>query len=253
MQKTIKQLQTRQNNETTIITNGFQILIYCKTFYLTLYTKTKTHPKIQKTLLEKLKPKINYEENENLIKQITFTELKTAIFRMENRKSPGIDDLAIEFYKSQYEIIKNDILKLYNSILLKNKDLSHSMNQAIITLLPKNNEKDLLKNWRPISLLCVDYKILTKIISNRLKPTLDITISKEQTWGIPNRSIFSNLFTIRELIHHSTKKDIKTYIVSTDQEKAFDKFDRDFLYKIMEKLGYSNTFISFIKKIYKNT
>ena len=165
---------------------------------------------------------------------------------MENRKSPGIDGLAIEFYKSQYEIIKNDILKLYYSILLKNKDLSHSMNQAIITLLPKNNEKDLLKNWRPISLLCVDYKILTKIISNRLKPTLDITISKEQTWGIPNRSIFSNLFTIRELIHHSTKKDIKTYIVSADQEKAFDKVDRDFLYKIMEKLGYSNTFISFV-------
>ena len=117
----------------------------------------------------------------------------------------------------------------------------------------KNKERELLKNWRPISLLCVDYKILTKIISNRLKPTLDVTISKEQTCGIPNRSIFSNLFTIWELIHHSNKKDIKAYIVTIDQEKAFGKVDRDFLYKIMEKLGYSNTFISFIKKIYKNT
>ena len=65
----IKQLQTTQNNETTIITNNFEILKYCKTFYSTLYTKTKTHPKIQKNLLEKLKPKINYEENEKLIKQ----------------------------------------------------------------------------------------------------------------------------------------------------------------------------------------
>ena len=65
--------------------------------------------------------------------------------------------------------------------------------------------------------------------------------------------MFSNIFIIGELIHHSTKKDIKVYTVSIDQEKAFDTVDRDFLYKIMEKIGYSNTFISFIKKIYKNT
>ena len=95
--------------------------------------------------------------------------------------------------------------------------------KTFITLLPKNNEIELLKNWRPISLLCVDYKILTKIISNRLKPTLDITISKEQTCGIRNQSIFSSLFTIQELIHHSTKKDIKAYIISINQEKRLTK------------------------------
>ena len=67
-QKKIKQLRTTQNNETTI-TNNSEILKYCKTFYSTLYTKTQTHPKIQKTLLERLKPKINYEENKKLIKQ----------------------------------------------------------------------------------------------------------------------------------------------------------------------------------------
>ena len=170
---------------------------------------------------------------------------------MENRKSPGIDDLPIELHKSQYEIIKNDLLELYNSILFKNENLSHSMNQAIITLLPKNKEKELLKNWRPISLLCVDYKILTKIISNISKPTLDVTISKEKTCGITNQAIFSNLFTIQELIHQGNKKNVKAYIVTIDQKKAFDKEDRGFLYRIVEKLGYSNTFISFIKKSIK--
>ena len=125
---------------------------------------------------------------------------------MKNEKYPDIDGLPIEFYKSQYEITKNGLLELYKSILFKNEKLSHSMNQAIITLLPKNDEKELLKNWRPISLLCADYKILTKIIFNRLKLTLDIVVSKEQKCG---RSIFSNLFTIRELIHHSTKKILK--------------------------------------------
>ena len=107
------------------------------------------------------------------------------------------------------------------------------MNQAIITLLPKNDKKENLKNWSPISLLCSDYKILTKTLSNRIKPTL------EQTCEIPNRSIFSNLFTIREIINHSNTKNISSFIISVDQEKAFDKVDREFLYQIMRKLRYS--------------
>ena len=61
-------------------------------------------------------------------------------------------------------------------------------------------------------------------LPNRLKTTLQYTISEEQACGIPNRTIFSDLFTIRELIAHITKKSIKSYIVSVDQEKAFDNF-----------------------------
>lgn len=181
------------------------------------------------------------------------TELKNAVFQKENAKSPGIDGLPIEFYTTQCELIKNDLLDLYNSILFRNETIPTSMTRAIIILLPKNDEKELLKNWRPVSLLCVDYKILTKIISNRLKTTLDQTISKEQTCGIPNCSIFSNLLTILELIYHSNTKNTQSYIVSIDQKKAFDKLDKEFLYKIMEQLGYSKTFINFIKKIYQNT
>ena len=127
------------------------------------------------------------------------------------------------------------------------------MNEAIINLLPKNDQKENLKNWRPIFLLCSDYKILTKILSNRLKPTLQHAISIEQTCGIPNRSIFSNLFTIREIINHSNTKNINSFIISVDQEKAFDKVDREFLYQIMRQLEYSAMFIKFIKKLYQNT
>ena len=127
------------------------------------------------------------------------------------------------------------------------------MSQVVITLIPKNYKKEFLKNWIPIPLLCVDYKILTKIISNRFKNTLNQVISKEQNYGIRNRSIFNNLFTIRELIHYSQIKNIKSCIVSIDQEKAFDKVDTEFLYKIMGKLGYSNIFINFIKKLYHKT
>ena len=172
---------------------------------------------------------------------------------MENGKSPGIGGLGIEFYKSLYDLIKTEPLQLYDSIIFQNGNLTSSMTKAVINLIPKNNQKEHLRNWRPTALLCSDYKKITKILSNRLKTTLEHIISKEQTCGIPNRSTFSNLFTIGEVIAESTTKKLKSYIISLDQEKAFNKVDREFLYKIMKKLGYSEIFINFVKKIYKNT
>ena len=124
------------------------------------------------------------------------------------------------------------------------------MNQAIITLLPKYDKKENLKNWRPISLLCSNYKTITKILSNRLKTTLKHSISIEQTCGISNHSIFSNLFIIREIINHSNTKNIYSFIISIDQEKVFDRVDRELLYQIMRKLGDSEIFIKLIKKLY---
>ena len=96
---------------------------------------------------------------------------------------------------------KMTILQLQSRI-----NIFASINQAIITLLLKNCQKENLKNWRKVSLLCSDYKILTNVLSNRLKPTFEHTISIEQTCGIPNRSIISNLFTIHETINHSNTK-----------------------------------------------
>ena len=124
---------------------------------------------------------------------------------------------------SYHEYIQNDLLQVYKSILFGNDHLTTSMNQADIILLPKNDKKENLKKWRSISLLCSDHKILTKILSKRLKPTLEHTISIEQTCGIPNRSVFSNVFTIPEIINHSNTKNINFFIISVDQEKAFDK------------------------------
>ena len=107
-----------------------------------MYTKTQTNTQIQEELLKPIQPKINTEENEKLTQKISLKELKNAIFQMENDKSPGIDKLPIEFYKSQHEIIKNDLLQIYNSVLFLNKNLPPSMTQEIITLLPKNDKKE---------------------------------------------------------------------------------------------------------------
>lgn len=90
---------------------------------------------------------------------------------MENGKSPGIDGLPIEFYKEFFEQIKYDLQNTYNKTLFDIKIAPKTWNQAITTLIPE-------KYWRPMSPLCVDHKILTNILANRLKHILPEIISE---------------------------------------------------------------------------
>ena len=171
---------------------------------------------------------------------------------MENDKSPRTDVLPIEFYKEFFENIKNDLQVRFNKTLFDAQTTPKTWNQAIITLIPKKGNTKLLQYWRPISPLCVDYKILTKILANRLKHILPQIISEEENCSVPNRTIFNNLFLIRDIIRYTKEKNNQFYLLQIDQEKAFHKIDRTFLYKAMKKMGISQEFINFIKILRKH-
>ena len=114
-------------------------------------------------------PKLNQVEKEQCEVIITEAECIKALKEMKNQKSPGSDGITVEFYK----LFRNNIKQYYvNSInySFKSGSLTELQKQSIITLIPKEN-KDItsLDNWRPISLLNVDYKIATKVIANRIK------------------------------------------------------------------------------------
>lgn len=103
-----------------------------------------------------------------------------------------------------------------------------------------------------MSLLCLDYKILTKILANRLKKILPGIISEEQNCSIPKRTIFNNIFLARDIIRYNKEKSTPFYILQIDQKRAFNKIDQTFLFKTMETMGFSTIFINFIKILYKN-
>jgi len=119
-----------------------------------------------------------------------------------------------------------------------------------LKLLYKKAERDNLANWRPISLLCTDYKIITKTLANRLQLVLHEIICEDQTCGIPTRSIFSNLRLYRNIIAHAQEKRLKAFLISLDHEKAFDRVNHEFLFRIMQKFNFGESFIDWIKTIY---
>ena len=126
---------------------------------------------------------------------------------MEENKSLGKDGIPMEFYLEFSPIIKNDLKELINHIFFEKKELPESMKTAIISMIPKKDPNDTdIGKWRTIWLLCVDYKIITKTLTKRLLPTLQEIISIEQSAAVPNRTIYNNLFTIRDIVEYSKKK-----------------------------------------------
>ena len=247
-------IQKLYKSDNTITHNQDEILRTIEAFYKKLYTKSDNCLETQAKIISQYDKKISENWHDQLISPFNDSEIKTAIFTMEDQKSPGIDGIPIEFYKTFYASLKEDLIEVINYILFQKQELTESMKKAIVSLIPKNDETENLKNWRPISLLCVDYKIISKCITNRLKPTMNEIISEEQTASVPGRTIYDNLFFTRDFIELANKKGFRnTFILSLDNEKAFDKIDRDYVFRVLEKMNYPPIFIDFIRVMYKQT
>ena len=219
-------------------------------FYTKLYESQKLEKEKIDKYLENFNPnKINEIEKQELNEYINEEEIIIAIKQLNNNKSPGEDGITAEFYK-HFEIKLTPILcELYNNILFKN-ELSETMKMGIITLIYKNKGNiDYLKNWRPITLLNIDYKILTKILTNRIKNIETDIINNLQSAGIKNKSIINNALNLKTIIDYIEEKDDKGILISIDQEKAFDRVEHNYLIKVLQKYNFPENFIKFIKII----
>ena len=100
--------------------------------------------------------------------------------------------------------------------------------------------------------LNTDYKILATVLATRLKPLLPKVINEDQTCGIPGRSIFQNLFRLRDIAYDASINGGDVIMINLDQEKAFDKVDRSFLFKTMSQMNFGDSFIHWVTTLYQN-
>ena len=164
--KTIKALQL---DDDTLTYNPQEILSNAKFFYKKLYsTKMQESPNFE--FLESIEaPRLTNDESESIEGQITEFELLKALQSCKNNKTPGSDGLPSEFYRTFWPDIKDHLI---TSILYSfdENQLACTQRKGILSLLPKNDKNiQKIKNWRPISLLNVDYKIIVKVSAERLK------------------------------------------------------------------------------------
>ena len=179
-------------------------------------------------------------------------ELGKALKELSNDKTPGTDGFTTNFYKFFWPDIK---YLLYDTFCYSFEMglLSCNQRRGLLNLIPKAN-KDLrfLKNWRPISILNTDYKILAKALASRLQEVLPNLINKDQVGYIKGRNIGENIRMIDDIMKYTELKHLPGYIILIDFEKAFDSVSWEFLLNSLSSLNFGENFIKWIKIMYKS-
>lgn len=218
-------------------------------YYKNLYSCVEVNERDINVFLDKIDVRISKEDRDMCDNDFTKKEIYTALMSMSKNKSPGTDGLSVEFYVHFWEYFEDIFMKLFTCIQ-EESIMSRSMRHGMITLIHKKNDKRLLKNWRPISLLNVDYKILARTMSNRLKNVLPHIISLDQSACIVGRDISDTISSIRDIIELTESEKLEGYLIKIDQQKAFDRVDHKFLMKCLDKYGFGDKFKKWIRIFY---
>ena len=142
-----------------------------------------------------------------------------------------------------YKYSTDDLPTIFNAHFSKRS-------RAIIRLIYKKSDRQLLKNWSPISLLNTDYKILTTALSKRIQGILPKIISNDQTAYIKGKFMGENFRLINNIIQYSLENDSSGSLIFLDFEKTFDSLDWNFIFEALKRFNFGAVFISYTKCIY---
>jgi len=246
--KSIDKLETQDG----VISEPEAILNECRNFYSELYAEQPVDHSLIDYFLKDMSI-LSDMDRESCEGSITKEECILAISKMKNGKSPGLDGLPKEFYAKVFPIIGDVFVEIINKSF-KDGILCSSQRHGLITLLCKDhNNAEKLSNWRPISLLNVDYKIISKVLTGRLSGVLSRIIHIDQTCAVPGRSILDNVHLIRNIFDFTNFKDLPCALISLDQSKAFDRVSHEFMFKTLEACGFGPDFINWVRLLYNGS
>eukprot|EP00253_Pinus_taeda_P016327 PITA_16327 len=140
------------------------------------------------------------KDNYNLNRPVTEEEIKEVIIEMHNGKAPSLNGFNVDFFKTCWRIVKQNILEVVEDSR-RFKTILKALNESFIALIPKQEKATSPDRFRPIALCNVVYKIISKVIVNRLKPLLPTLVLEEQTGYVEGRQILNNIIQAHEVVH----------------------------------------------------
>ena len=213
------------------------LLNHATDYYTTLFGPVEEHNiHMDQSVWDEV-DKVSDEDNEKLCKPFCEQEIKDALFQMERNKAAGPDKIPIEFYQACWDIIKNDIIQLFDDFHKGRVDISR-INYGVITLLPKVSDAVRIQQFRPICLLNCLYKLITKTLTLRIEKVAEKLIHPNQTTFMKGRNIMNGIMILHEILHETKRKKQLGIVLKLDFEKAYDKVNWSFLFQCLSARGF---------------
>ncbi|KAJ9687798.1 hypothetical protein PVL29_013843 [Vitis rotundifolia] len=178
---------------------------------------------------------ISHQEAENLERPFTEDEIHAALMEMNGDKAPGPDGFTLAFWQSCWEFIKEEILEMFKEFY-EHSSFLKSLNNTFLVLIPKKSGAEDLGDFRPISLVGGLYKLLAKVLANRLKINAFVR----------GRQILDASLIANEVIDSWQKRKEKGLICKLDIEKAYDSINWKFLLKVLQKMGFGPKWVGWL-------
>ena len=217
-----------------------------KYYFATLFT---ADPSLcYEPIIEVIDRRVTDAMNVGLCADFTDKEIADALFQIGPLKAPGPDGFPARFYQRNWAILKTTVVAAIR-LFFATGYMPSETNSIAIVLIPKSDQPETLKDFRPISLCSVLYKIVAKCLVNRLRPILGEIVSLNQSAFVPGRLITDNAFVAFECFHaieHCSKVHESFCAYKLDSSKAYDRVDWDFLRRMMQRLGFAPRWVDWI-------
>lgn len=190
--------------------------------------------------------RLSNADGDLLVTRFTLVEIKLAVWDCGNDKSPGPDGFTVGFIKEYWDLLANDFKEVMDRFFTHGR-ISYGCASSFIALIPKSDDPQSFEDRRPISLIGIIYKVITKILANRLSKVIGSVISDNQSAFIKDRNILEGPLILAETIawlKHSKKK---AMILKLDIQKPFNCVNRKFLISVMEQMGFPPRWCIWIK------
>ena len=179
-------------------------------------------------------------------------EIHSALLELNGDKAPGPDGFTVAFWQACWDFMKEEILELFKEFY-DQRSFAKSLNTTFLVLIPKKGGDEDLGDFRPISLLGGLYKLLAKVLANRLKKVLGKVVSEDQNAFVKGRQIFDVSLIANEVVDFWQKRKEKGLICKLDIEKTYDSINWSFLMKVLHKMGFGSQWMEWIWRCISTT
>ncbi|GJW59291.1 RNA-directed DNA polymerase, eukaryota [Tanacetum coccineum] len=201
----------------------------------------------RRTLIQmKYQKCLSSKQRTELESEVTNDEIKRAVWDCGTDKAPGPDGFTFGFYRRFWYIIESDVYDVVKHFFTY-EDIPKGCNSSFIALIPKIPGANLVKDFRPISLIGSLYKIIAKILANRLVGVLGDIVNEVQSAFIADRQILDGPFILNEVLQWCKVKKKQSLIFKVDFEKAYDSVRWDFLDDVLSKFGFGEKWRKWIQ------